>query len=147
VSHDRHLLEACADRLWLVADGTVTPYDGDLDDYRRLVLADRGAAGKADGRRGDDARVGRAEQRRAAAERRAELAPLRQRIQAAEKTIAQHSAALAEIDAALADPQAFTRDPQRAAQLAKARAEAVDGIAAAEEDWLEASSAYEQAGA
>ena len=41
VSHDRHLLDACADRLWLVADGTVTPFDGDLDDYRRRVLSDR----------------------------------------------------------------------------------------------------------
>ena len=39
VSHDRYLIEACADRLWLVADGQVTPFDGDLDDYRRLVLA------------------------------------------------------------------------------------------------------------
>src|SRR5207248_7885541 len=38
ISHDRHLIEACADRLWLVGDGTVAPYDGDLDDYRRLVL-------------------------------------------------------------------------------------------------------------
>ena len=38
VSHDRYLLEACADRLWLVANGTVAPFDGDLDDYRMLVL-------------------------------------------------------------------------------------------------------------
>ncbi len=41
VSHDRHLLEACADRLWLVAEGGVKPFDGDLDDYRRLVLRRR----------------------------------------------------------------------------------------------------------
>ena len=41
VSHDRYLLEACADRLWLVAGGTVTPFDGDLDDYRRSVLVRR----------------------------------------------------------------------------------------------------------
>src|SRR5580704_18567218 len=39
VSHDRFLLEACADRLWLVADGGVKPFDGDLDDYRRQVLS------------------------------------------------------------------------------------------------------------
>ena len=38
ISHDRHLIEACADRLWLVADGTVAPFEGDLDDYRRIVL-------------------------------------------------------------------------------------------------------------
>jgi len=36
VSHDRYLLDACADRLWLVADEAVTPFDGDLDDYRLL---------------------------------------------------------------------------------------------------------------
>ena len=40
VSHDRYLIEACADRIWLVADGGVTPFDGDLDDYQRQVLSD-----------------------------------------------------------------------------------------------------------
>src|SRR6201991_219186 len=42
VSHDRYLIEACAERLWVVADRTVASYDGDLDDYRRLVLSSRG---------------------------------------------------------------------------------------------------------
>src|SRR6202140_120894 len=42
VSHDRYLIEACADQLWVVADQAVTTYDGDLDDYRRLVLSARG---------------------------------------------------------------------------------------------------------
>src|ERR1700754_2004525 len=42
VSHDRYLIESCADRLWVVADRTVTPYDGDLDDYRRMVLSANG---------------------------------------------------------------------------------------------------------
>ena len=37
ISHDRHLLEATADRLWLVKDGAVNPYDGDLEDYKTLV--------------------------------------------------------------------------------------------------------------
>src|SRR4029077_20737499 len=48
VSHDRHLIEACPDRLWLVSGGGVVAFDGDLDDYRRLVLGDRGDYG-ADG--------------------------------------------------------------------------------------------------
>ena len=42
VSHDRYLIEACADQLWVVADHAVTTYDGDLDDYRRMVLSTRG---------------------------------------------------------------------------------------------------------
>ncbi len=38
VSHDMHLLSMVADRLWLVSDGTVTPYDDDLDSYRKMLL-------------------------------------------------------------------------------------------------------------
>ncbi len=41
VAHDRHLLRATTDALWLVADGKVTPFDGDLDDYRDWVLGQR----------------------------------------------------------------------------------------------------------
>jgi ATP-binding cassette subfamily F protein 3 len=147
VSHDRHLLEACADRLWLVADGTVTPFEGDLDDYRRLVLSDRGGnARSSDNDRKSEQRIGRAEQRRVAAERRAELTPLRQRIKAADADIARLSAALADIDAQLADPQLFARDAQKAAHLAKMRADTATALAKAEEDWLEASASYEAAG-
>ncbi|MFO1187618.1 MAG: ATP-binding cassette domain-containing protein [Alphaproteobacteria bacterium] len=43
ISHDRHLLEACADRLWLVASGTVSPYDGDIEDYRQSLIAPKPA--------------------------------------------------------------------------------------------------------
>ncbi len=39
VAHDRHLLRATTDALWLVADGAVSSFDGDLDDYRDWVLA------------------------------------------------------------------------------------------------------------
>jgi ATP-binding cassette subfamily F protein 3 len=48
VSHDRHLIKAVADSLWLVADGKVTPFDGDLDDYQqRLRLPDKAAPAAA----------------------------------------------------------------------------------------------------
>ena len=84
MSHDRHLIEACADRLWLVADGEVTPFEGDLDDYRRQVLGERGAAGKGDGRREEASRAagGTRAGPGAAAEKRIELAPLRRRLSA-----------------------------------------------------------------
>ena len=49
VAHDRHLLRATTDALWLVADGSVAPFDGDLDDYRDWVLS-RGGASRDDAR-------------------------------------------------------------------------------------------------
>jgi ATP-binding cassette, subfamily F, member 3 len=143
VSHDRYLLEACADRLWLVAGGRVTPFDGDLDDYRRTVLADRseGPAGAPK----SQAQPDRGDVRRAAAEKRAQTAPLRQRVAKAESEIAQLTRQLRKLDVTLADGDLFTRDPARAAELSKTRANVVAAIAAAEEEWLAASSAIETA--
>jgi ATP-binding cassette subfamily F protein 3 len=159
VSHDRFLLEACADRLWLVADGGVKPFDGDLDDYRRQVLSgslggvspgadvggnnsDRGAvAASAVG----EARTSRAELRRAAAEKRGELAPLKRRIDELDRTVARLAKLIAEIDATLADPALYTRDPARVAALGKERADATTALATAEEQWLTLSGEYESA--
>ena len=147
ISHDRYLIDACADRLWLVADGTVAPFDGDLDEYRRRILSDRrgelGGAEKAN-RAGAEPRISRTDQRRAAAERRAELAPLRARIVRAEAAIEHLTQEIAQLDTALAQPNLYD-DPARATGLAKARAEAAAALAAAEADWLTASTEYESA--
>jgi ATP-binding cassette subfamily F protein 3 len=144
VSHDRYLLEACADRLWLVADGHVTPFEGDLDDYRRLVLSDRSPQGG--GRKAArGAGAGRADIRRAAAQMRIETAPLRRRIADAETAVQRLTDEIARIDAALADAGLFTRDPAKAAALAKARAAAVSALADAESEWFAASAALEAA--
>jgi ATP-binding cassette subfamily F protein 3 len=146
ISHDRHLIEACAERLWLVADGTVVPFDGDLEDYRGKVLADRREKGSArdGGRNGAALRPSRGEMRRAAAEKRAELAPLRQRIARAEAAIGRWTRELEKLDSALARPDLYA-DPARATGFAKARAEAAQALAAAETDWLAASADYETA--
>ena len=47
ITHDPHLVELVADRLWLVADGTVRPFDGDLDDYRVLLSERARPAGES----------------------------------------------------------------------------------------------------
>ena len=143
VSHDRYLLEACADRLWLVAGGKVAPFDGDLDDYRRTVLADRGQDNAAVAK--SAAQPDRGEARRAAAGKRAETAPLRKRISQAEVAIAQLTRQLHKLDATLADGGLFARDPARAAELSKTRANVVEALAKAEEEWLAASAALETA--
>jgi ATP-binding cassette subfamily F protein 3 len=142
VSHDRYLIEACADQLWVVADHAVKTYDGDLDDYRRMVLSARGMRTAARDRAGNERAASRDKPPRARGEKQA---PLRQRISEAEAEIARISDIIAKIDTALALPDLFTRDPKQAAQLSKARAGAASALARAEEQWLEASSQYDEA--
>jgi ATP-binding cassette, subfamily F, member 3 len=138
VSHDRYLIEACADRLWVVADAAVTNFDGDLDEYRRNVLS---ARARADA---DVARNGKADKpERPKMEKRGSL---KQRIADAEAEIARISEIIAKIDTALALPDIFTRDPKQAAQLSKARTNAATALERAEEEWLEASSQFAEAG-
>ncbi len=141
VSHDRYLIEACADRLWVVADHAVTTYDGDLDDYRRMVLSARGM--RANSRdRGNERSNGRDKPQRNRSEKRV---PLKQKISEAETEIARINGIIAKIDTALALPDLFTRDPKQAAQLSKARASAASALQRAEEEWLAASSQYDEA--
>jgi ATP-binding cassette subfamily F protein 3 len=144
ISHDRHLVEATMDRLWLVADGKVTPFDGDMDDYKRYVIAgpDQGERGAA---KADDAKLTNADRRRLAAERRAQRAPLRKRIQGIEAEMEKLRRTIARIDAALADPALFTADPQKGARLSKERADAVRSLDTSEEEWLILSAEYEEA--
>jgi ATP-binding cassette subfamily F protein 3 len=145
VSHDRYLLEACADRLWLVAGGEVAPFDGDLNDYRRHVLAERKIAQADETQSTKPKAAARANTRRAAAEKRAELAPLRHRVAAAESEVKRWSERVAELDGLLADPSLYDRDPNRVATLAKERADATVALAAAEDRWLVLSDDYERA--
>jgi ATP-binding cassette subfamily F protein 3 len=143
VSHDRYLIEACADQLWVVADRTVTSYDGDLDDYRRTVLSARGARIASRGpERSERSDSGTRRPKEGPKEKRV---PLKQRISDAEAEIARIAGIIAKIDAALALPDLFKRDPKQAAQLSKARASAADALTQAEEEWLAASSEFDEA--
>ena len=151
ISHDRHLVEASADRLWLVKDGTVRPYDGDMESYRAELLAERSQRAReprsahtpvAAGRSGD-----RAEQRRLAAERRASLAPLKKAVDAAERRVERLAADIAAIDTQLADVALYATDPAKAQQAALDRGRLTKDLAGAEEAWLAAVEAYEQAAA
>jgi ATP-binding cassette, subfamily F, member 3 len=142
VSHDRYLIEACADQLWVVADHTVTTYDGDLDDYRRMVLSARGMRTNSRDRGGQERGNGRDKPQRNRSEKRV---PLKQKIADAEAEIARINGIISKIDTALALPDLFTRDPRQAAQLSKARAGAASALQRAEEEWLAASSQYDEA--
>ena len=90
ISHDPHLIESTVDRLWLVHDGTVKDFDGDLDEYKALVLNGTisGTTGQRDKREAQQPKVNKAEARKIAAQRRIEYAPLAKKIKEAEELVA-----------------------------------------------------------
>jgi ATP-binding cassette subfamily F protein 3 len=145
ISHDRRLIDACADRLLLVADGRVTPFEGDLDDYKRLVLSARAGANDTPAREAKT--PSKAEQRREAAGRRLALKPLKESMDKWEREVTRLHGEIDKFDAALAEPGLFATDPAKGEKLSKARAEAVRKLEAAETHWIEAAETYEAAGA
>jgi ATP-binding cassette subfamily F protein 3 len=141
VSHDWHLLELAADRLWLVADGTAQPFDGDLDDYERQVLD---GSGSGDGARRTEESGGRRAVRRLAAERRRELEPLRQIARRAEEMVARLTKEREALDRALAQHESPRSNGLALSEALKRRAELVRLIERAETDWLAAEEAIER---
>ncbi|MEN3930543.1 ABC-F family ATP-binding cassette domain-containing protein [Microvirga sp. W0021] len=143
VSHDRFLIETCADRLWLVADGAVKPFNGDMDDYKDFVLS--GGSEDTKRKQPEEATASRTDERRAAAELRVALAPLRKRLEAIEAKIKKLSEVIEKVDNALGDGTAFLKDATKASELARMRAEAAGALEKAEEEWLTLSSEIEEA--
>jgi ATP-binding cassette subfamily F protein 3 len=139
ISHDRHLLEATADRLWLVKDGTVAPYDGDLDDYKTLVT---GVSANSREKR-EAEKASKADRRREAAARRAALEPLAKEIRTTEGLIERLRKRIDAIEDELANPALYEKDPIKATRLAKERSELAGQMARNEEKWLEMSAEYE----
>ena len=138
ISHDRHLVELVADSLWLVADGRVRPYEGDLDDYRKLFLetsSEPAPAPKEPERPKAD--------RLSASERRSRLAPLRQRAKEAEREVERLVAERERLEARLADPASYA-DGTDIGALQKRLAELAALMEAAETRWLEAEAEIER---
>jgi len=147
ITHDRSLMELVADRLWLAADGTIKPFDGDMDDYAKYVIdrARQIARTEKTARAGrDEPSAPRADGKKAAAQARAQLQPLKKAQDAAEAKVARLVKTIAELDAALADPKNHKR-PNEMAQLGRDRARNHDNLEKAEAEWLQAAEAYETA--
>ncbi|MBX4956270.1 ABC-F family ATP-binding cassette domain-containing protein [Rhizobium lentis] len=143
ISHDRHLIEATVDRLWLVNGGTVTTFEGDMDEYRDLIVSS--GRKKDEKPQGTDETASKADQRKLNAEKRASLTPLKKKINEIESLTAKLEKQIQSLDAELADPVLYEKTPAKAAEKAKQRGEAAAKLAAAEEEWLTLSSEYEEA--
>jgi ATP-binding cassette subfamily F protein 3 len=134
VSHDRYLLEACAEQLWVVEDGRVRVFDGDVDDYARHVLSKtRGEELRASAPAPADASV----EKPPAGKGRRDPGFARRQLASAEEKVEKFTKLLARVDAALAAPDAFSRNRDEAARLAAQREELAKALAGAEEQWLE----------
>jgi len=141
ISHDRNLLEAVVDRLWLVDSGKVEPYEGSLEDYRQLQLEKT----KTDKKQKPKEENSRKRNRQDRAKALKELAPLKRKAESLEKKIEQAQAKLKTIDTRLSSVDLFTKAPEEAIQLGQNRAKTQTLIESLELDWLEALEVYEQA--
>ncbi|MDL0432366.1 ATP-binding cassette domain-containing protein [Marinobacter sp. TBZ242] len=164
VSHDRHLLRNTVDNFWLVNDGRVAEYDGDLEDYERW-LADRrkdeteaprresaGTPGGSDqssvagnpasgtGENADD----RKSRKRAEAAIRQKLSPYRKQQAALEKEMDRLQSTLATLEQDLSDPDLYAdQGKQKLKELLGQQATAKSRLAEVEAEWLEISETVE----
>ncbi len=154
VSHDRHLLRNTIDEFWLVNDGVVTPYDGDLEDYERW-LADRRRNETEPPRRDSQSSVSsapaaglsaeeRKTKKREQAELRQKLSPWKKQLARAEKTMETVQQSLVEVEQALTDQSLYEEGGKAHLQVLLAeQASLTAKLEEAEATWLETSEALE----
>lgn len=143
ITHDAHLAASIADRLWLVKDGAAQPYDGDLDDYRALVIA--ASRTQAKNREKPPCGDTKMTARKSAAQDRLALQPLKQAAAQKEADVDKLNATLARLDETLADPTLYQNDVARVTKLQKERAALLAALEKAETAWLEALENFERA--
>ncbi|KAB2639985.1 MAG: ATP-binding cassette domain-containing protein [Verrucomicrobia bacterium] len=145
VSHDRHLLRTTADILYLVGDGKAQIYDGDLDDYAKLLASqktEQKAAQRSEAKKPSrrEARANEAADMVTAEQRK----PLQKEAEKLERQIAGWQAEKVLLDARIADPALYS-SPDRSLldQLLKRQTELVKSIESAEANWLQTQEALE----
>ena len=156
VSHDRHLLRAVTDELWLVHEGRKEVFEGDLDDYAKIVLdhrrvtaAEARAEHQADKAARNEAQpVNNKEARRLAAQERARIAelrkPLKKELEKVEREMNALSEKLKALDTQLADPAFYNgADQGKVAQTLREHGELAPKVEALEMHWLELSEKIE----
>lgn len=145
ISHDRHLIDATMDRIWMAEGGTIKVWDDDMEAYQKMLLSRVSGGDRGQKTKGETASQDRKKERQEAAARRALLAPLRKEIQNAERKIERTKAELGKVETKLDDPDLYSGPPEKAIALNKEKAKFESDIEALEEFWLEKSSELEAA--
>lgn len=147
IAHDRHLIEATMERLWLVRNGTVKPFDGDLDEYRSLVLADAKNSDQSstEPAQEESLKISKADQRKLAAQKRQALKPLLKKVKDSESLMQKLQKEIQSLSAQLEDPALYEKEPQKSVELTKQINACREELTRAEDIWLELSTEYEEA--
>ena len=142
VSHDRYMLRATTDRLWLVRAGSVTEFEESLDDYPRW-LAEQEALDKAreqptgDEFEAENSAAARKDKRRLDAELRKKQQPMRNKLAKLEQEVARLSAEQARLTEALSDASIYEEAQKNRLMQTLAQKQQVDqALGEAEEQWL-----------
>lgn len=145
VSHDRHLLRNTVDQFLLVDAGHVSPYDGDLDDYKAWLLKKVAANSKSDRNADDNKPVNKKFQRQAAAERRQLLDPLRKNIRAVEQAMQRCNEHLSALEQQLAQGKIYEENNKDDLQrLLLEQGQKRQEVVELEERWLSLSEELER---
>jgi ATP-binding cassette, subfamily F, member 3 len=146
VSHDRHLLRTVADQFYVVHDGRIEPFDGDLEDYAQWLAAraaDSAAAAGPDLPSGDSAQA-RRQRRREDAQRRAALSPLKAQLAGLEKQLDSLARETAQVQAALAAPDLYAESAKtRLRELLEKQTHLARETERVEAQWLAGGEALE----
>lgn len=150
VSHDRHLLEAIADKLWLIDDGNVSEFNGDLNDYQEFLnKKNREYKEKLNEKTQNQPKQNlfsekakaqtykTKEQKKLEAQKRQSLRPLKLEIEKLEKQMEKIKKSLADIDTTLSDLELYSKEPEKVEILSIERAKLSDELDKCEITWIE----------
>jgi ATP-binding cassette subfamily F protein 3 len=150
ITHDRHMLEACADRLMIVEDGTLSKFEGDLGDYKKHLLKARRVS-NSDQRSIkkntiDTTGMSKKEARKAKAEARERIAPLKKAVEQALKKVENLGKDIVAIDKALNDPELYGDDNpdgiDKSLRLQREKGHLEEKLENAEDAWMAAEETY-----
>lgn len=158
VSHDRHLLEAIADKLWLIDDGNVSEFNGDLNDYQEFLnkknreykekLNEKTQTHPDQNLVSEKAKAQTyktKEQKKLEAQKRQSLRPLKLEIEKLEKKMDKIKKSLADIDTTLSDLELYSKEPEKVEILSIERAKLSDELDECEITWIEKQDELEKA--
>ncbi|MGB7756702.1 MAG: ATP-binding cassette domain-containing protein [Salinisphaera sp.] len=135
IAHDRHLIDATCDQLWRVADGSLEPFDGDLDDYAKWISRQNSAREGTDTKKPAATGSGGAADRRSSAEQRAKEKPLRNALKKAENEMERLTKQIETVEAELSKPSVY-ENPTESARLSQEQGRLRKQLDAAEATWM-----------